>query len=155
MADCEVCGRSNAQHRAEIEGSVMTVCELCASLGKLLDPQSKERGPGMLSQQLPSRMPKLGQSVRSSEAMPREDMANVVKQGREKLGLTQQELSRRLQLKDNTIRRVEGGWQPPSDTVRRLEGFLKMSLTEGGIDSFEMRRKIEKKMMTLGDVANK
>ena len=32
--DCELCGRSNAAAKAEVEGTLLTVCDSCARLGR-------------------------------------------------------------------------------------------------------------------------
>jgi uncharacterized protein (TIGR00270 family) len=146
MADCEVCGRSNAGIRTSIEGSELTVCKLCASLGKVISPEIPVVRPSLLKK--PVRMPE------EMQLTPRADLSELVRKGRDKLGITQEELSRKLKLPSNTIRRVEGGWQPPLDVIKRLEGVTKVSLVEGTGSTQELRKKLEKKALTIGDVVD-
>jgi uncharacterized protein (TIGR00270 family) len=145
MADCEVCGRSNAGIKANIEGSELTVCKLCASLGKVMSPEIPVVRPSLLKK--PVRLPE------EMQLTPRSDLSELVRKGREKLGITQEQLTMRLKLPGNTIRRIEGGWQPPLDVMKRLEGVTKVSLVEGTGSTQELRKKLEKKALTIGDIA--
>jgi uncharacterized protein (TIGR00270 family) len=146
MTDCEVCGRSNASIRVNIEGSELTVCKLCASLGKVMSPEIPVVRPSLLKK--PVRLPE------EMQLTPRADFSGLVRKGRDKLGFTQEELSKKLKLPSNTIRRIEGGWQPPLDVLKRLEGVAKVSLVEGTGSTQELRKKLEKKALTIGDVVD-
>jgi len=145
MSDCEICGRSNADAEAVIEGSKLKVCRLCSSLGHVLASREQAIGPTMIKK--PVRMPE------ELKVEPREDIGKIIRNGREKLGLTQEQLTERLKLPSNTIKRIENGWMPPLDVLNRLETITRISLVEGTGSSIELRKKLEKKMMTIGDVA--
>lgn len=144
MADCEICGRSNADTEALVEGSRLKVCRLCASLGQQFEQKPVVR-PSMIKH---VKMPE------ELKVEPRTDLAQLIRKGREKLGLTQEQLTLRLKLPGNTIRRVESGWTPSLDVLKRLETVTHISLVEGTGSSTELRKKLEKKMMTVGDVVD-
>jgi uncharacterized protein (TIGR00270 family) len=146
MTDCEVCGRSGASMQANIEGSELTVCKLCASLGKVISPEIPVVRPSLLKK--PVRLPE------EMQLTTRSDLSELVRKGREKLGLTQEQLTTKFKLPSNTIRRIEGGWQPPLDLMKRLEGVTKVSLVEGTGSTQELRKKLEKKALTIGDVVD-
>lgn len=142
--DCEICGRSRADAEVLVEGSRLKVCKLCSSLG-----QQMERMPV-------ARPASIGRPIRMPDELnmeTREDISNLVKKGREKLGLTQGQLTERLRLPSNTIKRIESGWVPPTDTIKRLETVTRVSLAEGTGSTIELRKKLEKKALTVGDIA--
>jgi len=145
MSDCEICGRSGAGTEVMVEGSKLVVCRLCASLG-----QSLQREPAVRPSAIrkPTRLPD------ELKLELREDLAQLIRKGREKLGLTQEQLTLRLSMPNNTIRRVEGGWTPPMDILKRLETVTRVSLMEGTGSTTELRKKLEKKMLTVGDIVD-
>lgn len=145
MSDCEICGRSGANNEAVVEGSKLKVCKLCASLGQAVTSNVQPTRPAMLRK--PVFMPE------ELKVEPREDIGSIVRKGREKLGLTQGQLTERLKLPGNMIKRIENGWTPPLDVLERLETITRVSLLEGTGSSIELRKKLEKKMTTIGDIA--
>ena len=144
MADCEICGRSGAGTEIRVEGSRLTVCRLCSSLGQQMERKSVIL-PGAIKR--PVRMPD------EMKIEPRVDLAQLVRKGREKIGITQEQLTVRLSLPSNTIRRIESGWVPPLDVLNRLQTVTKVPLVEGTGSTIELRKKLEKKALTIGDMA--
>ena len=61
-----------------------------------------------------------------------ENFSAVVKAEREKRKLTRQELARKISVQENLIGRIENGWRPPLDIVKKLERFFGRKLTEAG-----------------------
>ena len=140
MAECEVCGKDGAARRAKIEGAVMNVCDKCVEMGAEIAAPVKlvfER-----------------KSIRAPEEMfirVKENLGHLVKRQREKMGLNQEELARRLLLNVQVVTRIENGWMPPLETVNVLEKFLKTSLKET-VEAEAPKTKKGTKALTLGDV---
>ncbi|MEM1946370.1 MAG: helix-turn-helix domain-containing protein [Candidatus Caldarchaeum sp.] len=60
-----------------------------------------------------------------------EDLGQVVRREREKLGLSQAELANLVQTKETIIKKIEQGeFNPPLDLVKRLEKVLKTNLLQ-------------------------
>ncbi len=143
MSDCEICGRSGAGMEVIVEGSRLVVCGLCASLGQKL-----ERRPVAT----PGAVRKVVRLPEELNLELKDDLSGLVRKGREKLGLTQEQLDLKLRLPSNTVRRVESGWNPSLEVLKRLETVTRVSLVEGTGSTFELRKKLEKRMMTVGDI---
>lgn len=64
-----------------------------------------------------------------------QDYDDRIRKGREKQGLTQEELANKLNEKASLIRKLEQGQTLPSDDIQsKLESALDISLSAGGID---------------------
>ncbi|MBU5575102.1 MAG: multiprotein-bridging factor 1 family protein [Candidatus Aenigmatarchaeota archaeon] len=117
MVECEICGKK-ASKKAEIEGAILNVCESCVKFGKeIVTPNVLIRKPNIK----PSKI---------EEIIIRDDLNILVKKHREKLGLTQQQFAEKIFEKVGVIKRIEEGWIPPIEIVRKLEREMKMKLTE-------------------------
>ncbi|MEM5814226.1 MAG: multiprotein-bridging factor 1 family protein [Candidatus Aenigmatarchaeota archaeon] len=140
MSECEVCGKAGAGRKAKIEGVIMTVCDKCVSMGeeimapvKIVFEKKQERVPEEMLISV------------------KKDLGQIVKNRREKMGLSQEELARRLLLNVQVINRIEKGWMPPLATVDVLEKFLKASLTER-VEAETIKPTKGGKKLTLGDI---
>jgi len=65
--------------------------------------------------------------------------------------LKQEDLAKKLNEKSSIIKRVEEGWEPPSNLIRKLEKFFNIKLTEKPEEK-TLEKKIDKKKLTVGDV---
>lgn len=132
-AACEVCGSPlrASPNRVEIDGAVMVVCNNCARLGKPVGPPIAPppaiRGlRPVLSQRLP----------RTTAPRPVEpeyevdpDYNLIIRQAREKLGLSQEQLGSLLNEKPSVIKMVESKKLKPDMTLtRKLMHQLKINL---------------------------
>lgn len=140
MTECEVCGRNDATRRSKIEGAVMNVCDKCVSMGEEIAAPVK-----IFFEKKPVRVPE------EMFVSVKKDVGQLVKRQREKMGLNQEELARRLLLNVQVITRIENGWQPPLATVEVLEKFLKTSLKET-VEAEAPKTKKGTKALTLGDI---
>lgn len=134
---CEVCGREiiGKPARSLVEGATLVVCKHCASLGKEL-PGFPERpqparaapaaiGPGRHSVRPP--VESLPKSVEESDLV--DDYPRVIKEAREKLGLSQQELGFKTKEKMTVIQKIElGKMLPTMRLTRELEHILRVKL---------------------------
>jgi len=123
---CELCGRNitGKIHTVEIEGAILRVCDKCSKLGKSVTYEKKPviartgfnfgvKGEGL------------------DELYIREDYYKVIKEARERLGLTQEELGRKLGEKSSVISKLETGKLKPSiPLARKIEHVLKVKIIE-------------------------
>lgn len=75
----------------------------------------------------------------------------LVKSERDKRNLTQEDLAKKLNEKVSLIKRVEEGWEPPLNIVKKLERFFNIELTEE-LEEKQLENKTDRKELTIGDV---
>lgn len=136
---CEMCGSEvEVPNRVRVEGTVMGLCADCARFGTVLEappapppaarglppPYAVSRGsPGRRSleeRDLYAEMPEL-------ELVP--DWGHRIREAREKLTWTPEELAKRLNEKKSVVLKLESGsFHPPDATVRKVERLLHVRL---------------------------
>ena len=150
---CEICGKDAGKGiKVRVEGSEMRVCRNCSSLGTKVEKKppsgrsgktsarKKTSGTGSSSSSGSSSASTSGsrsKSYGSSKSIYDEidevviDYPERIKRAREMRGLTQEELSDKVNEKTSLIRKLERGDKLPEDTVvSKLEKFLDIELTE-------------------------
>lgn len=132
---CEVCGRKihTGPIRAEIEGAKLTVCVECSKYGKIVrqeefdiasKPSTKPLKP------VPVRVPKkkIEARVELTQEMV-EGYPTQIRQAREKLNLSHEELGKKINEKASVLRKLETGKMAPNNLlVTKLEHILKIKL---------------------------
>ena len=110
---CEVCGSpiKGQPNRVEIDGAVLLVCTNCARRGTPIGAPPEAKGI------LPPRMPAEAGMNPDLEVDP--DYPLIVKTAREKLGLTQEQLGRKINVKPSVISHVETGKMKPDLALAR------------------------------------
>lgn len=135
--ECEICGKNTKLLRARIEDAVMSVCSDCAKFGEVIPEQKIEKKP----EERPLEFIEVDPSYPS-----------IVKLKREALGLTREQLAKKLNEKISVIERIEHGKMRPDNKVaKKLEKALGIKI----LGYHENEVKIEKKPnkdVTLGDV---
>ena len=134
-AACEVCGSPlhASPNRVEIDGAVMVVCGNCAKLGRPLGP-SQPRVPvapiraSMKVRGLPPRPAPVAVTIESEfEVDPEYNV--MIRQAREKMGLSQEQLGKLLNEKPSVIKMVESKkLRPDASLTRKLQHELKINL---------------------------
>jgi len=146
---CEVCGRPiyGKPYLVVIEGGVMRVCGDCARLGTPYNPQGQRQA--IRAQAQGRNAPgedeggRNGPRERGREENPEDlivvpDYHRLVKEARERLGITQEELAAKVGIKTSVISKVESGrFRPDIPTARRLESVLKIKILTR-MDELEM-----------------
>jgi putative transcription factor len=118
-AGCEVCGSPlpPTPNRVEIDGAVMVVCANCARLGKPVGAP-----PGTLRRR-PGQTRAVPRPVSQPPAQTEYDLDpeyNVrIRQAREKMGLSQEQLGKLINEKPSVIRMVETRKLMPDGTLTR------------------------------------
>lgn len=133
MLICEVCGaviRGKAI-TVEIEGAILQVCQNCAKRGEPVKVPRKPLSKLISRTFLPTTKKTSGKPFADESFTLRRDYNIVIKRTREKLGMSQEELGRKVGEKPSVIRLLETGKLKPSDSlVRKLEHVLKVDLFE-------------------------
>jgi uncharacterized protein (TIGR00270 family) len=143
--DCEMCGKP-AVARAMIEGAQLYVCGSCAKHGtavkQLQQPAPKKPTASMRA---PEQREELVEQVRP-------DLAKLLRQHRERLGMTHEQYAAKLQIKASTYHHYESGSALPDiPTARKLEHVLGTPLVVHVRVTSQQVKHDEARGMTLGD----
>jgi putative transcription factor len=142
-----------------IEGARLTVCGECAKHGKICydEPRPKQVFPKPKAAPVAFRVqtrpstPPVDTSVELTE-----DYGTRIRKAREKLGLSHEELGKRLNEKVSLLKKIEMGKMTPSDKLATaLEHILKVKLIvprkEEKVPPAKIHRALSREL-TLGDL---
>ncbi len=155
LMGCDLCGKEGTLFQTRIEGTVMTVCASCAEYGEVV-----RRVPGALEKKREEKRkgkepePQT-QSFGRGETilLVKADYAKRIKAAREKLNLKQEDLAKRLRMKESQLHAYESGHHKPDlETARTLEKELKISLVEEHVEERQERRAASSGPLTIGDL---
>jgi putative transcription factor len=156
MPACEMCGREAPLRTAVVEGTRMMVCGNCIKFGvEVAGHQAEVTGRSRVTQGLEERaarqQPKDIFAQMDSELV--EDFGKRIRDARNKKGITQEELAKRLNERQSVLSRVEAGTQRPHDDLaRKLERELAIKLYEKVAPAEAETRTTVKGTFTLGDL---
>ena len=129
---CEVCGHKihGEPNRALIEGAKLTVCSECARHGKIIydEPAPKREFAGKPFVPMPVKR-KLAKATVDTTQEIVEHYDSKIRQAREKLGMSHEDLGKKLNEKASVLRKIETGKMTPNNQlVTKLEHTLKIKL---------------------------
>jgi len=113
-----LCGSKKASKRTKIDNAILTVCDECVSFGEevpIIELKAQRR--------IIPRLEGMEQIIKANFHL-------LIKNERAKRNLTQEELAKKLNEKESIIKRVEDGWEPPLNVIKKLERFFSIKLTE-------------------------
>lgn len=153
---CETCGKHFIEGRkVKLEGSIVVTCVDCARYGevvgivkpkekKMLKPAAKPASPAPSQAQEP---------VVETESLI-EGYGDAIRRAREKKGLKQEDLAKRLNEPTSLVHRLESGRFDPSDAlIRKVQGILGVKLFEKTKTlNMNLLSKHGSKDLTLGDI---
>ena len=176
MPQCEMCGADESSlTTTKVEGAELELCENCQGFGTTVETQQSTGSTSKYSTSSSSGKSSSsggaggsgssgssGGSTRRKKDMFDDidelaaDYDDRIREARESLGLTQEELAGQLNEKASLIRKLERGDILPSDEVMgKLEKKLGITLTEGtDVDDTEWSSG-SSGSMTLGDVVER
>jgi len=131
---CEVCGHkiNDEPITAVIEGAKLIVCVECSKHGKIIHEEEVALPPkGLKKPQAPVTMVQRKPVIAKVEITqePAEDYSNKIRAAREKLGLTHEELGKKINEKASVLRNLEAGKMTPNNQLAaKLEHMLKIKL---------------------------
>ena len=132
---CEVCGRRiiGPPFRAMIEGAKMTVCNKCVKLGSVFWEAKTEPRLRKVAKRLPSApvlSPRKQPPLPTGESLELiDDFGMKVRQAREKMGLSHEDLGKKISEKVSVLRKVESGKMTPDNLLtEKLQHALRIKL---------------------------
>ncbi|MFQ5941325.1 MAG: helix-turn-helix domain-containing protein [Nitrososphaerales archaeon] len=121
MSDCELCGNeiTGPSFAIVVENIVINVCRSCSKRGKPYNLTTKK--PEEAREEFSFSFP----TVRS-------DYSRVIKEGRERLGLSLDELGSKIREGTSVIKLLEQGkFKPDPEMAKKIESYLGVKLIEG------------------------
>lgn len=161
---CELCGSPLYGRGITVfyEGSIITVCNSCyqriKKYAKIVSDKESSRRSTFSSQTITSAQPQQKSNPRQFLETDYEivdDYANIIKNGRERLALSQKQLAEKLKVSENIIKRFESGkLKPTIDQAKQLERILGVKILVKIEESETPMSKNKKNELTLGDIVN-
>jgi len=131
---CEVCGRRiiGAPYRAVIEGAKMLVCNDCSKLGSVYWEAKTEPRLRKIAKRLPAPVlpPRKQPPISVAENLELVDgFGAKVRQAREKMSLSHEDLGKKISEKVSVLRKIESGKMTPDNLlVEKLQHALRIKL---------------------------
>ena len=157
MSECEVCGASirGEPILVQIGGAKMWVCPKCAKLGTEIKKPPGARVPGAKPKQtVKSRKPQTKKPRDVLDLMEGDivDDFNVeIREARMAKGWTQKDLAHEIKEKENLIKKIETGFIPEDQVLKKIEKALEIKLIESMSDNLKSSG-TSAMTTTLGDV---
>ena len=159
---CEVCGQKIHTNpiTAIIEGAKLTVCVECSKHGRIVTQDEytpKPKPTSKLSARTPVTMTQKKKPEIKVEITQEiiEDYTSKIRQAREKLGLTHEDLAKKINEKTSVIGKLETGKIQPSNILAtKLEHALKIKLLTPITEekAVTLAPKTANREVTLGDL---
>ena len=134
-------------------GSVLQVCSNCSSMGS--EPTHRESigHRAYVAQTLEKRQMKTRYLDIEAEDVLVKNFGELVRRGREKLNLDHASLASKISEKKSIVASVEvGNMKPTEKLIKKLENFLKITLTERVDLSSGTEISSSNQSMTMGDL---
>jgi len=132
---CEICGNSirGLVNTVQVDNGLLRVCTPCSKLGKLVkmpkDPQPPQPINSSLKTATKSDSPSFEKLYNEPELDLHEEFYKIIRNAREKMGLSQEEFGRKINEKLSVIKHIETGkLKPDVMLTRKLERTLKIKI---------------------------
>ena len=121
-----MCGKvTEDYYRIRIESTILNVCKSCAAYGEVLQQVKTEVKKEIKKE--PIQKPAEPEIIEELV----EGYAEKIKSKREKLGLKQEDLAKKINEKESIIQKIESGhFTPPINLAKKLERFLGIKIIE-------------------------
>lgn len=119
---CEMCGREGNLNKADIEGSVLSVCEGCSSFGTVISSKLalRQRSISPYRLQEPEKLLAL---------IP--NYPSLIRQKREAISLTQEEFAKKIGEKISLVHKIEtGAFDANIAIAKKIERVLGIKLVQ-------------------------
>jgi len=154
--ECELCGTECDCKPANVDGVKMMLCPRCMKHGQRINDYDST--PTSVKKPILDRIkrPKVKDVYRDMEKELVSDWNEIIKNAREKKGLSREELGFKIGERTVTISKIENGDLRPSDKmVEKLEKELEITLVEKVTGLSTMPRSSQSRGLTLGDFIKK
>lgn len=151
MSECERCGRKARLTLVKIDRAEMYVCPDCLKYGKRVEvKQDPPRVQATQKAPMRARPPK-PDALSKREKELAEDYPKRIQRGRERIGLSREDLGKKINERVSVIAKLEHGQMHPSDKlIKKLEKALDIELMEV-IEEFNYSSGAGSSGMTLAD----
>ena len=157
--NCDICGRNISEQafRVKVEGAKLLVCNSCQSLGKPYHEEPILKPPSSPPRTQVERRVAVGKMATLPMGMDEfdiaEDYAERVRRQRMKLGITQEDLAKRVKERLSLIQKIETGKMLPEQRLcRALEHELRIKLLVPRKEVSDVPKTTVPKQVTLGDI---
>jgi len=155
---CELCGRNVPRlKKVIIEGVILNVCDECAKFGKEIKGNKipkdvKYLPPEVVRERLERKRRKRKDYLEEEEVLI-DDYSRVIREARERMGLTQDELAKKILEKKTVISKIERGeMRPDEKLIKKLEKALNIKLKEKVSPLYRKEEEKKSGALTLGDL---
>ena len=159
---CEVCGSKihGKPYVVIIEGAKLTVCTECSKHGKIVVEDAKPRTAPLKPKAMLPRLKAQSKSPSKTTAETAQELVenfdSKIRQAREKLGISHEELGRKINEKVSLLRKLETGKMKPDNVLAvKLERTLKIKLlapvSEEKLPQANIPQPVSREL-TLGDL---
>lgn len=151
---CDLCGERPAAVLASVEGSKVRACLGCARFGTVLGQISAPPARAPKATKAPLREPPAAAGPKKETLLlVRPDAGQLIKGARERLGLTQEELAKKLNEKASVLHHIECSRAAPSlDLARKFERALRLRLVEAYTEGSSEPQSRAASSLTIGDL---
>jgi len=129
-------------YRAEIEGTILEVCENCLKFGENLGEiqTSEVKAPVKIKSEI------------REETVFVDNYGELIVESRKKMNLTREEFAKKINERESLIKRIESEKMRPDDKLtEKIEKFLGIKLKQL-FESKHLEKKPMKGELTLGDI---
>lgn len=139
---CDMCGSENSPFKVRVEGTVMSVCGGCKNYGEQIrEPKRKVH------------VQRRSQPSTEKFLMISSDFSSKIKNARESRGLKQEELAKKLHIKESQLHSFESNHHKPDiETARRIEKELGITFVEEYVEEHESVRTKQSGPLTIADM---
>jgi len=121
MPSCEICGNGPAEIKIKINNTILSVCQLCAKYGTIIEDNKTKSQKAI---------PKQVQQQESAEEMLLDNFGKIIERARLEKGLNQKEFAAQLNIPLNVLKLAEAGRRLDLITAKKIEKALKVKLIE-------------------------
>ncbi|MEM3700287.1 MAG: multiprotein bridging factor aMBF1 [Candidatus Bathyarchaeia archaeon] len=160
---CEVCGTKifGKPYRVIIEGAKLTVCSRCSKHGTIVwEEEPKPKSATIKTKAIPKPTKMKSQKVPETTVETSlelvENFHTKIRQARERLGLSHEDLGKKINEKVSLLKKIETGKMTPDNRLAtKLEHVLKVKLLVPPLEEKALPTKIPQptsRELTLGDI---
>jgi putative transcription factor len=162
MPVCEMCGMDSPKaKRVFLEGTLLMLCPKCSKFGQEQVERDEKMEPEKMAA-TPIKRPApytgkgkvgvAGGGLDSGEVELADDYHKRISSARNKLGLTQEELGRKINERKSVIAKLESKQLRPNDKlIKKLEKVLSITLMEK-VSAAGLNIREQKRGFTIGDM---
>lgn len=120
--ECFICGKETKKiFKIDVEGNLIEVCENCKSFGKVVFIENLRKNTKT----------KINKNISIEEFELIENYGDVIRRKREELGLSIEELAKKLGIKGSLLSKIEKcEIYPEEKTIDKIEKILNVKLRE-------------------------